>query len=307
MARETHLTVEALIYPMFVEDGLSKAEPILAMPGQSRWPVDLCHQPVIEAMEAGVPSFLLFGSPGRKDAEGSAAWDDDGVVQRALRHIRKHCPGAYLITDVCLCAYTDHGHCGLLAEDGAVRNEPTLELLARMAVSHAKAGADMVAPSDMMDGRILQIRATLDQHGFEMVPIMSYAAKYASCFYGPFREAAHSAPKAGDRKSYQMDPGNRREALFEMEQDFEEGADILMVKPAMPYLDVLVEARAQFPCPLAAYQVSGEYSMIKAAAANGWIDEKAAVLESLTAIRRAGADLILTYFAAPAARWIRGR
>jgi porphobilinogen synthase len=306
MVQETRLSPENLIYPLFVEEGLTQEEPIKAMPGQFRWPVSRIHQPVAAAMQQGVSAFLLFGSPVQKDASGSASRDDAGVIPQALHAIRAVCKDAVLITDVCLCAYTDHGHCGLVNDKGVILNDETLNLLCEMALAHAHAGADIIAPSDMMDGRISAIRAALDIDGFLDLPIMAYSAKYASCFYGPFREAAHSAPQFGDRKSYQMNPSNRREAIYELELDFEEGADMLMVKPAMPYLDVIHEARDRFPCPIAAYQVSGEYSMIKAAAANGWIDEKNAILESLISIKRAGADLILTYFAPEVAGWLKG-
>lgn len=305
--RETKLSADGFIYPLFVEEDLKKPEAILAMPGQYRWPVNSICKPVEEAYEAGVRAFLLFGSPGKKDATGSSSRDPDGAVPLALKKIRKACPDAILVTDVCLCAYTDHGHCGVIDDKGTILNDDTLPYLCEMALTHARHGADIIAPSDMMDGRIGAIRASLDVEGFVNVPIMAYAAKFSSCYYGPFREAAHSAPQSGDRKSYQMDPANRREALLEMELDLDEGADILMVKPAMAYLDIIREARDRFPVPIAAYQVSGEYSMIKAAAAKGWIDEEAAILESLTAIQRAGADIILTYFAPEATKCIQKR
>ncbi|MBF0500574.1 MAG: porphobilinogen synthase [Candidatus Riflebacteria bacterium] len=305
IVRETRLSPENFIYPLFVEEELKEAVPISAMPGQSRWPVAEIIRPVEEAFAAGVRSFLFFGSPDRKDRTGTAAHASDGCVQRALELIKKRLPEALLITDVCLCAYTDHGHCGVPGPDGTILNDETLPHLCEMALSHVRAGADIVAPSDMMDGRIGAMRATLDIDGFSHIPIMSYAAKFASSFYGPFREAAHSAPQFGDRRTYQMDVANAREALMEMELDFDEGADILMVKPAMTALDILRVARDRFPCPLAAYQVSGEYSMIKAAAANGWLDEKSAMLESLLSIKRAGADLILTYFATEASKALK--
>lgn len=307
LIRETRLSADDLILPLFVEEELKKPEPITAMPGQSRWPVSEILKPVSEALEAGVKAFLFFGSPGKKDSTGSSASDPQGPVCRALELLKKRVPEAYLITDVCLCAYTDHGHCGIPDPAGRIRNDESLPHLAAMALAHARAGADMVAPSDMMDGRIAALRQELDTNGLTQTPIMSYAAKFASCFYGPFREAAHSAPQFGDRRSYQMDYANPREALREMELDFEEGADVLMVKPAMSALDILHAARERFNVPLAAYQVSGEYSMIKAAAANGWLDEPSAILESLTSIRRAGADLILTYFAPEAARLLQKR
>ncbi len=305
LVRETYVRPESLILPLFVMDGIAEPQPIQAMPGQMQWPVEQIDRPVRKAMECGVRSFLLFGIPSTKDAVASSGVDPDGIIPRALRRLRRECPEAWLITDVCLCEYTDHGHCGLLDKDGHIRNDDSLPVLAAMSLAHVKAGADMVAPSDMMDGRVGAIRAALDAAGFVETPIMSYAAKFASCFYGPFREAAHSAPQRGDRKGYQMDPANGREALRELRLDLEEGADILMVKPGMPYLDILAKARQEFDVPLAVYQVSGEYSMIKAAAARGWIDEKAAVLESLTSMRRAGADWILTYFAPEAATWLR--
>jgi len=305
LVRETVVRPEHLVLPLFVMEGISERHPIDAMPGQMHWPVDQIDVPVREAMARGVKSFLLFGVPASKDAVASSAVDPDGIVPQALRRLKRLCPEAWLITDVCLCGYTDHGHCGLLDTEGHIRNDDSLPVLAAMSVAHARAGADMIAPSDMMDGRIGAIRAALDAAGFVETPIMSYAAKFSSCFYGPFREAAHSAPQKGDRKGYQMDPANGREALRELRLDLEEGADVLMVKPGMPYLDILAAARRAFDVPLAVYQVSGEYSMIKAAAARGWIDEKAAVLESLTAMRRAGADWILTYFAPEAAGWLR--
>ncbi len=276
-----------------------------AMPGVYRFSLDRVGEEVEEAFSLGVRAFLLFGLPERKDEWGSEAYADGGVVQRALRAIRERVPEAILITDVCLCEYTSHGHCGVI-KDGEVDNDETLELLSMTALSHARAGADLVAPSDMMDGRVGTIREALDEAGFHRVGIMSYAAKYASSFYGPFREAAQSAPSFGDRRSYQMDPANGREALREMALDEEEGADILMVKPALAYLDVIRRARERFDLPIAAYNVSGEYSMIKAAASRGWIDERLAVLEVLTAMKRAGADLIITYFAKDAARYLRG-
>lgn len=305
LVRETYVRPESLILPLFVMEGIDEPRPIQAMPGHFQWPAEQIDLPVRDAMANGVRSFLLFGIPSEKDAVASSAVDPDGIVPQALRWLKNACPEAWVITDVCLCAYTDHGHCGLLDGEGRIRNDDSLPVLAAMSLAHVRAGADMVAPSDMMDGRIGAIRKALDAAGFVETPIMSYAAKFASSFYGPFREAAHSAPQKGDRKGYQMDPANAREALREMRLDLEEGADVLMVKPGMPYLDILAAARREFDVPLAVYQVSGEFSMIKAAAARGWIDEKTAILESLTALRRAGADWILTYFAPEAAKWLR--
>ena len=305
LVRETVLLPRHLILPLFVEEGLEKPEPISAMPGHSRWPASEVFQPAEAAFAKGVTTFLLFGVPAKKDAVGSASKDPDGVIPVALKSLRKHLPTAVLITDVCLCGYTSHGHCGVIGDQGAILNDETLQYLVEMALCHARAGADIVAPSDMMDGRVGAIRAALDLEGMLHTPILSYAAKFASAFYGPFREAAHSAPTFGDRRTYQMDSGNAREALIEMQLDFDEGADMLMVKPAGPYLDIIRLARDTFPCPIAAYQVSGEFSMIKAAGANGWIDETAAMMESLLGIRRAGADLIITYFAAEAAEILR--
>lgn len=305
MVREVTVSACNLIYPLFVVEGLVEPHEISAMPGQMHWPVNRIHEPVLEAMQNGVNAFILFGVPAKKDARGDSACDENSIVCQAIRHIRRECPTAYLITDVCLCAYTSHGHCGLLDADGCVNNDCSIKQLAKMSLAHVLAGADMVAPSDMMDGRISAIRTLLDQNGKVHVPIMSYSVKYASSFYGPFREAACSAPGKGDRRSYQMDFAVARDALTELRLDLEEGADILMVKPGLPYLDVLRQARDNFACPLAAYQVSGEYSMIKAAAEKGWVDERQIVIETLTAMRRAGADLILTYFAPQAARWLR--
>ena len=305
MIREVSIAAHQLIYPMFVVEGLAAPHEIGAMPGQQHWPVDRCHEPVEAAMAAGVTAFIIFGVPAGKDHDGRGAGDAESVVCRALRHIRRRCPEAYLITDVCLCAYTSHGHCGMLRDDGMVDNDSSLGLLASMALAHVEAGANMVAPSDMMDGRVAAIRNLLDQHGHHDLPIMAYSAKYASSFYGPFREAAGSAPGHGDRRGYQMDYAVGRDAMHELQLDFEEGADILMVKPGLAYLDILKTARGQFSCPLAVYQVSGEYSMIKAAAEKGWIDERAIVFETLTAMRRAGADLILTYFAPQVAAWLK--
>jgi porphobilinogen synthase len=274
------------------------------MPGQYRWPVAKVAEFVKELFSAGVGAFLLFGIPSRKDKEGSSAWVENSVIAKAIKEIRRLVPEAYIITDVCLCAYTDHGHCGIPAESGSVCNDDSLIYLSRMACAHAEAGADMVAPSDMMDGRVGHMRQELDKAGHENLPIMSYSAKYASAFYGPFREAAGSAPGKGDRRGYQMSFANSREALVEMDLDLQEGADILMVKPGIAYLDILKTARERFNCPLAIYQVSGEYSMIKSAAEKGWINEKDTVLESLIAMKRAGADLIISYFAPEVIKWL---
>lgn len=304
LVRETTLSVDDLVLPLFVVPGSRVAQPVRSMPGVHQFSVDRVVEECRRVADLGIPAVILFGIPESKDATGSAAYKPDGVVQRAVEAIKREVPALLVITDVCLCEYTDHGHCGVLAGT-EVDNDATVELLAREALSHARAGADMVAPSDMMDGRVGVIREMLDDEGFEMVPILSYAAKYASAFYGPFREAAQSAPQFGDRRGYQMDPANADEALREVELDLEEGADIVMVKPALSYLDIVRRVKDTFGCPVAAYQVSGEYSMIKAAAAQGWLDEQRVVLETLTAIRRAGADFILTYFATSAARWLR--
>ena len=295
-----------LIYPLFVVEGQGVKQEITTMPGMFRYSVDLLVREVEEAAGLGIPAVLLFGIPDKKDVAGSSADEPDGVIQRAVREIKKSVPGIVVITDVCLCEYTSHGHCGIIV-GGDVDNDRTLRLLAKMALSHAEAGADIVAPSDMMDGRVSIIRQALDEGGFQQTAILSYAAKYASAFYGPFREAAGSAPQFGDRRSYQMDPPNRREALREVEQDISEGADMVMVKPALAYLDIIRSVRDTFNHPLAAYNVSGEYSMVKAAAQHGWIDEKAAILETLTAIKRAGADMIITYHAKEAAPWLKSR
>ena len=298
LVRETALSRNDLIMPYFVaETGpTDMVKPIGAMPGQSQLGMKALVERVAKAVDKGLQSVILFGIPGEKDPVGSQGYAEDGVVQRAVRELKTKFPKLVVVTDVCLCEYTSHGHCGVLDEEGRVLNDPTLELLARTALSHVQAGADIVAPSDMMDGRVAAIRAVLDGNGYEEIPVMSYAVKYASAYYGPFREAAESAPKSGDRKSYQMDPANWREALREAAADVAEGADFLMVKPAGPYLDIIRLVRDNFDLPLAAYQVSGEYSTIKAAAQLGWIDEQAVMTESLLAIKRAGADLILTYF-----------
>ena len=299
MMRETPpLLIEDLIMPYFVVETEDRAfrKPVASMPGQNQLSLDELERQVAAAVDAGLMSVLLFGVPARKDVEASAAWDDDGIVQRAVRRLKRLCPGLVVITDVCLCEYMSHGHCGVLNDDGCVLNDETLPLLAKTAVSHARAGADVVAPSDMMDGRVAAIREALDREGFATTPILSYAVKYASAYYGPFRDAAASAPASGDRKSYQMDPGNVREALLEARADVAEGADALIVKPAGPYGDIIREIRNIVDVPVTAYQVSGEYSMIRAAGLNGWIDEDAVILESLQGIKRAGAGSIITYF-----------
>ena len=301
LVRETRFTADTLVLPLFACPGEGIANPVGSMPGVFQHSVDRIVETAREAYAEGIRSVLLFGLPTYKDAEGSAAWSPDGVVQRALRALTDEVPGLIKIADVCFCEYTDHGHCGVL-NGHEVENDSTLENLARQSVSLAEAGADIIAPSDMMDGRVGAIRKALDASGFAMTPILSYAVKFASGFYGPFREAADSAPQFGDRRAYQMDPANGREALREAELDVEEGADMLMVKPALPYLDVLAALRQRFDLPLAAYQVSGEYAMMKAAAERGWIDYDRVMMESLVAIRRAGADLILTYAAREAAR-----
>jgi len=303
MVRETRLEIANLIYPLFVTQGNEVRQAIEAMPGILRFSVDKLREEVEEVTSLGIPAVLLFGLPEAKDEAGSGAYDPKGVVQQAVRTIKEARPELVVIVDVCLCEYTSHGHCGVVI-DREVDNDKTLELLARTALSLAEAGADIVAPSAMMDGMVAAIRAKLDENGYERIPIMSYAAKYASAFYGPFREAAECAPQFGDRRSYQIDPANVREALREVEQDIQEGADIIMVKPALAYLDIISKVRAAFNHPLAAYNVSGEYSMVKAAAQNGWIDEKKVVLEILTAIKRAGADMIITYHAKEVARWL---
>ncbi|MFW0860103.1 MAG: porphobilinogen synthase [Dehalococcoidia bacterium] len=303
MVRETRLEIASLVYPLFVTQGKDIRQAIEAMPGIFRFSVDKLREEVEEVTSLGIPAVLLFGLPEAKDEVGSGAYDPEGIVQQAVRAIEEAKPELVVIVDVCLCEYTSHGHCGVVI-DGEVDNDKTLELLARTALSLAEAGADIIAPSAMMDRMVAAIRAKLDENGYERIPIMSYAAKYASAFYGPFREAAECAPQFGDRRSYQMDPPNVREALREVEQDIQEGADIIMVKPALAYLDVLSRVRAAFNHPLAAYNVSGEYSMVKAAAQNGWIDEKEVVLEILTAIKRAGANMIITYHAKEVARWL---
>ncbi|MEW6457819.1 MAG: porphobilinogen synthase [Bacillota bacterium] len=303
LVRETRLDVDDLILPVFITEGRGVVEPVPSMPGVYRHSVDTLSALLQEVVALGIPGIIVFGVPAAKDARASGAYAADGVVQRGVAAIKDRYPGLLVITDVCLCAYTDHGHCGLV-ENGAVLNDPSVELLAETALSHVRAGADMVAPSDMMDGRVGAIRALLDAEGFEEVPVMSYAAKYASAFYGPFRNAAGSAPQFGDRRSYQMDPANALEALREVALDLEEGADIVMVKPALAYLDIIRRVKDTFEVPVAAYNVSGEYALVKAAAQKGWIDERALVLEMLTGMKRAGADIILTYFALDVARWL---
>jgi len=296
LVRETHLTIDDLIYPLFICEGKNIKQEIKSMPEVYRFSIDKALEEIKEATQLGIKAILLFGIPDTKDEVGTSAYIENGIIQKAVRAIKDKFPELIVITDVCLCEYTSHGHCGII-KNGEVDNDLTLEVLAKIAVSHAKAGADIVAPSDMMDGRVGRIREALDEAGFSHVAIMSYAVKYCSAFYGPFREAAESAPKFGDRRSYQMDPANSREALREASLDIEEGADIIMVKPAMPYLDIIKMLRNEFNYPLAAYQVSGEYAMIKAAAKLGWLDEEKILWESLISIKRAGADLIITYFA----------
>jgi porphobilinogen synthase len=297
MVAETAVNPDSLVYPMFVVEGENVKEEIPSMPGQYRFSIDEILKELESCVAVGVKSILLFGIPSYKDEMASSAYDDDGIVQRAVRSIKAHFPDLYVITDVCLCEYMSHGHCGIVKDDGDVDNDPTLELLAKTALSHAEAGADMVAPSDMMDGRVAAIREKLDANGYTNLPIMAYSAKFASAYYGPFRDAADSAPHFGDRKSYQMDVRNGREALHEVELDLEEGADIVMVKPGLAFLDVLRETAEMSNVPVAVYNVSGEYSMVKAAAQNGWINEDAIIRENLIAFKRAGADIIITYHA----------
>ncbi len=304
LIRETTLSASQLIYPLFVMPGKNKREEIPSMPGVFRLSVDQLKKEAEECLQLGVHSVILFGLPEKKDGVGSGAHAKDGIIQRAIKELKNKAPEMMVTTDVCLCEYTDHGHCGCLIGN-TVDNDATLEILAKTALSHAQAGADMVAPSDMMDGRVAEIRAALDENNFEMIPIMSYAVKYASAFYGPFRDAANCAPQFGDRRSYQMDPANSREALREATLDVEEGADILMVKPAVAYLDIIARLKDEFDLPIAAYHVSGEYAMIKAAAEKGWIDGEKVMAETLLSIKRAGADIILTYFAKDMARYLR--
>ncbi len=305
LVRETHLNVEQLIYPLFIAEGIDEPHEISAMPGIMQWPLEHLGREAERIASLGIPAVLLFGIPTEKDEVGSQAYAEHGIIQQAIRRLKTETPDTLVITDVCLCEYTSHGHCGVV-HNGNVQNDETLKLLGNMSLSHVEAGADIVAPSDMMDGRVGAIRTLLDEHGFQQTPIMAYSAKFASGFYGPFREAAGSAPQFGDRRSYQMDPANGREALREVELDIAEGADIVMVKPAMAYMDIIRQVRDRCDLPLAAYNVSGEYSMIKAAAQNGWIDEQRIVMEVLTGIRRAGADMIITYFAPEVAQWLKG-
>jgi porphobilinogen synthase len=306
LVRETYLNVEQLIYPLFIAENIDEPHEISAMPGIMQWPLEYLGREAERIARLGIPAVLLFGIPSEKDEMGSQAYASQGVIQQAIRRLKAEVPDLLVITDVCLCEYTSHGHCGVI-HNGNVQNDESLELLARMALSHVEAGADIVAPSDMMDGRVGAIRRMLDEFSYSSTPIMAYSAKYASGFYGPFREAAASAPQFGDRRSYQMDPANVREALREVELDIAEGADIVMVKPALAYLDVIQLVREHCNLPIAAYNVSGEYAMIKAAAQRGWIDERRIVMEVLTGIRRAGADIIITYFAPEVAQWLQER
>ena len=305
LVRETYLNVEQLIYPLFIAENIDNPREISSMPGIKQWPLAYVGQEAKRILNLGIPAVLLFGVPSEKDEVGSQAYYSQGIIQQTIRRIKAEAPDMLVMTDVCLCEYTSHGHCGVVY-NGNVQNDESLELLARMALSHVVAGADVVAPSDMMDGRVGAIRHTLGEGGYSSTPIMAYSAKYASGFYGPFREAAASSPQFGDRRSYQMDPANVREALREVDLDISEGADIVMVKPALAYLDVIKQVREHCNLPIAAYNVSGEYAMIKAAAQQGWIDERRIVMEVLTGIRRAGADIIITYFAPEVAQWLRG-
>jgi len=304
LVRETQLSAQDLVYPMFVAHGVDRREPIGTLPGIDRLSIAHAVDEAREAAALGVPAVLLFGLPAAKDEQGSGAWDEEGIIQLATRAIKDAVPELIVVTDLCLCEYTSHGHCGVLRSDGSVDNDATLDLLARTAVSQARAGADLIAPSDMMDGRVGFIRTALDEEGNTDTPILAYSAKFASAFYGPFRDAADSTPAFGDRRGYQLDPANGNEALREARLDVEEGADILMVKPALPYLDLIRRIKDETGMPLAAYNVSGEYAMLKAAAATGALDERSAVLEALTGIRRAGADIVITYHAKDAARWL---
>jgi porphobilinogen synthase len=304
LVRETHLAIEQLIYPLFIAEGLREPREVASMPGIMRWPLEHVGREAERIASLEIPAVLLFGIPNEKDEVGSQAYASQGIIQQAIRRLKAENPDLLVITDVCLCEYTSHGHCGVI-HNGNVQNDESLQLLAQMALSHVEAGADIVAPSDMMDGRVGAIRQVLDEHGSKQIPIMAYSAKYASGFYGPFREAAGSAPQFGDRRSYQMDPANVREALREIDLDIAEGADIVMVKPAMAYMDVIRRVREHCDLPLAAYNVSGEFAMIKAAARNGWIDERRVTMEVLTGIRRAGADMIITYFAPDVAQWLK--
>lgn len=305
LVRETELSIDRFIYPLFISEEITKPIEISAMPGIMQWPLQSLAKEAARIHNLGIPAVLLFGIPKKKDGVGSQAYAKNGIIQKAIKFIKKAAPDLLIITDVCLCEYTDHGHCGVVDKKGCVQNDASLTLLTQMALSHVEAGADMVGPSDMMDGRVGAIRNVLDNNGFTTIPIMAYSAKYASGFYGPFREAAQSAPQFGDRKTYQMDPANIREALREIELDIQEGADMIMVKPALAYLDVIAKVHQRYDLPLVAYNVSGEYSMIKAAAQNGWIDEKRIAMEVLTSIRRAGADIIISYFAPQVAEWLR--
>jgi len=304
LVRETHLAIDQLIYPLFIAEDISEPHEVSSMPGIMQWPLEYLGHEAERIASLGIPAVLLFGIPTEKDEVGSQAYDSKGIIQQAIRRLKAETPDLLVITDVCLCEYTSHGHCGVI-HNGYVQNDESLDLLASMALSHVEAGADLVAPSDMMDGRVGAIRRTLDEHGFSSTPIMAYSAKFASGFYGPFREAAGSTPQFGDRRAYQMDPANVREALREVDLDIAEGADIVMVKPAMAYMDVIRQVRDRCNLPIAAYNVSGEFAMIKAAAQNGWIDERRVTMEVLTGIRRAGADMIITYFAPDMAGWLR--
>lgn len=303
MVRENHVRVDELIYPVFVAAGENLVQPVESMPGICQYSLDRVAEELDRVVEAGIPAILLFGIPDHKDEVGSGAYDDHGIVQEAVRQIKKDYPNLLVIADVCLCEYTSHGHCGLI-KDGIILNDETLPLLAKTAVSYARAGADIIAPSDMMDKRVSVIRKALDEAGFTYTPIMAYSAKFASGYYGPFRDAAHSAPSFGDRKTYQMDPANGREALREVEEDIAEGADMIIAKPAMAYMDIIKDISNSFNIPIVAYNVSGEYAMVKAAAANGWIDEKKIVMENLIGMKRAGAKMIITYHALDVARWL---
>jgi len=304
LVRETHLEVSQLIYPLFIAEGLDKPREVPSMPGIMQWPLEHLGREAERIADLGIPAVLLFGIPNQKDEVGSQAYHPEGIIQQEIRRLKAEIPDLLVITDVCLCEYTSHGHCGVISH-GSVENDESLKLLAQMSLSHVEAGADIVAPSDMMDGRVGAIRRTLDEHGFSSTPIMAYSAKYASGFYGPFREASGSTPQFGDRRSYQTDPANVREALREIDLDIAEGADIVMVKPAMAYMDVIRQVRDHCDLPIAAYNVSGEFAMIKAAAQNGWIDERRVTMEVLTGIRRAGADMIITYFAPEVASWLK--
>lgn len=304
MVRENHVRVDELIYPLFVMEGENLAEPVESMPGICQYSLDRMNEELDRVKEAGIPAILIFGIPAHKDEVGSGAYDEHGIVQEAIRRIKMDYPELIVIADVCLCEYTSHGHCGLI-KDGVILNDETIPLLAKSAVSYAEAGADIVAPSDMMDKRVGAIRKALDEAGFTYTPIMAYSAKFASGYYGPFRDAAHSAPGFGDRKTYQMDPANGQEALREVEEDIAEGADLIIAKPAMAYMDIIRAIHENYNVPIVAYNVSGEYAMVKAAAANGWIDEKKIVMENMIGMKRAGAKMIITYHALDVARWLR--